>query len=117
MHPARVQHSAGKDSRSYREGSPLAKRDGNRSVSKTRVAFAAAAALALAGIYWWLWHSGALKALGDEQALRDNIQRLGIWGPLGIIVLMAGAIVLSPIPSGPIAPVAGAAFEIRHRGA
>lgn len=41
---------------------------------------------------------------------RAKIRRLGIWGPLGIIGLMTAAIVMSPIPSGPIALVAGAAF-------
>ncbi|MBA3516902.1 MAG: TVP38/TMEM64 family protein, partial [Rhizobiales bacterium] len=51
-----------------------------------KIATGAAILLVLAGIYWWLWESGALEALGDEQALRDQIQRLGIWGPLGIII-------------------------------
>ena len=79
-------------------------------ISKTKIATGAVVVLVLVGIYWWLWQSGALEALGDEQALRDGIQRLGIWGPLGIILLMTTAIVMSPIPSGPIALVAGAAF-------
>ncbi len=85
-------------------------RDDDRPISKTKIAVGAAVVLVLAGLYWWLWRSGALTALGDEQTLRDQIQRLGIWAPLGIIVLMTAAIVMSPIPSGPIALVAGAAF-------
>ncbi len=85
-------------------------RDDDRPLSKAKIATGAAVLLALAAIYWWLSESGALTALGDEQVLRDQIQRLGIWGPLGIIGLMTAAIVMSPIPSGPIALVAGAAF-------
>jgi len=54
-------------------------RDDDRPLSKTKIATGAAILLVLAGIYWWLWESGALEALGDEQALRDQIQRLGIW--------------------------------------
>jgi uncharacterized membrane protein YdjX (TVP38/TMEM64 family) len=35
---------------------------------------------------------------------------LGLWGPLAIVGLMAVAIVMTPIPSGPLAMVAGAAY-------
>ena len=52
----------------------------------------AAIVLVLAGLYWWLWQSGALDALGDEEALRNRIQQLGIWGPLGIIGFMAAGL-------------------------
>lgn len=45
------------------------------------------------------------------RVLRDWVDRLGAWGPLAIIALMMTAIVMSPIPSGPIAMVAGAAYE------
>ncbi len=38
------------------------------------------------------------------------VVQLGVWGPLAIITLMAGAIVWSPIPSAPIAMAAGAAY-------
>ncbi len=59
-------------------------RDDDRPLSKAKIATGAAVLLALAEIYWWLSESGALTALGDEQVLRDQIQRLGIWGPLGL---------------------------------
>lgn len=84
--------------------------DADAGMWKTKFAIAVALVLVLAGLYWWLRESGALAVLGDQQALQAYIQRIGIWGPLGIIVLMTGAIVMSPIPSGPIAMVAGAAF-------
>ncbi|UUP15728.1 TVP38/TMEM64 family protein [Nitratireductor thuwali] len=75
-----------------------------------KIAIGIAIVLALAGLYWWLWRSGALEILGDEQALRGQVRRFGMWGPLAVIVMVAGAIVLSPIPSGPIAMVAGAVY-------
>jgi uncharacterized membrane protein YdjX (TVP38/TMEM64 family) len=79
-------------------------------ISWIKISAGLAALLAVAGVYWWLWRSGALDALGNEEALRSRVQQLGIWGPLAIVGLMTSAIVMSPIPSGPIALVAGAAF-------
>lgn len=76
----------------------------------TKMAVGLALVLALAALYWWLWRSGALEILGDEQALRGQVRQLGFWGPMAVIVMIAGAIVLSPIPSGPIALVAGAVY-------
>ena len=54
--------------------------------------------------------SGVLAHLGNGDALRNWVAAGGAWGPLLIIVLMSAAIVFSPIPSGPIALVAGALF-------
>jgi uncharacterized membrane protein YdjX (TVP38/TMEM64 family) len=82
----------------------------NSGMPRTKIAVAIALVLALAALYWWLWRAGALEILGDEQALRQQVERLGFWGPLAIIAMMTGAIVLSPIPSGPIALVAGAVY-------
>lgn len=39
-----------------------------------------------------------------------NIKELGLFGPLAIIFLMMIAIVISPIPSAPIALVSGALY-------
>lgn len=64
----------------------------------------------LAGSYSWLWQSGYIDALSDEQALREEVKRLGVWGPLALVGLMAAAIIMSPVPSGPIAMAAGALF-------
>jgi len=53
---------------------------------------------------------GLLDFLADGTALRQWIQGLGLWGPVVIIGLMTMAIVMSPIPSAPIALAAGAAY-------
>jgi uncharacterized membrane protein YdjX (TVP38/TMEM64 family) len=60
--------------------------------------------------YWLLRHSGALSIILDGAALRDWISQLGILGPVAIIGLMAFAILVSPIPSAPIAIAAGAVY-------
>lgn len=46
----------------------------------------------------------------DKQAVTGWIEQAGVWGPLLIIALMTLAIVASPIPSAPIAMVAGATY-------
>ena len=65
---------------------------------------------ALAALYWALHATGALTTIADKSALYEWIVRLGAWGPLIIIVLMILAILISPIPSAPIALAAGAAY-------
>lgn len=67
-------------------------------------------AMLLAGGYWLLSETGTLSLILDGAALREHIVHLGAWGPLAIIGLMAIAIVLSPIPSAPIALTAGVAY-------
>jgi uncharacterized membrane protein YdjX (TVP38/TMEM64 family) len=66
--------------------------------------------IGLATLYWILMESGALSIFTDKNVLREWVDGLGVWGPLAIIALMIAAIVMSPIPSGPIAMAAGAAF-------
>jgi len=75
-----------------------------------RLVWGASALIGLAVLYWALMETGALSILADKQALREWVNQLGLWGPLAIIGLMVGAIVMSPIPSGPIAMVAGATY-------
>lgn len=82
----------------------------DRPISKAKIAAGAAVVLVLGGLYWGASEAGVLSVLGDEQALREHIERLGLWGPFAIIVLIASAIVMSPIPSAPIALAAGAAY-------
>lgn len=65
---------------------------------------------AMAGLYWFLLETGMLATVTNKEALRAWIEQLGYLGPLGIIASMITAIVLSPIPSAPIAMVAGAAY-------
>lgn len=85
--------------------------EGGESSSKTRIALGALILLAVAGLYWGLLETGALSAITtDEQAIRAWIDQLGAWGPLVIVALIMVAVVASPIPSGPIALAAGAAF-------
>lgn len=66
--------------------------------------------LALIAVYVALRETGTLGTILDAAALREQIKNLGIWGPLAVIALMMLAILVSPIPSAPIAMAAGACF-------
>lgn len=46
----------------------------------------------------------------DGEFLRLWLEERGVWGPVVIVCLMAIAIMVSPIPSAPIAVAAGAAY-------
>ena len=80
---------------------------GEQAVSWRRIAAGAAVLGAIVVAYLWLWQSGTLEMLRDEPALMEAIRGLGIWGPVGIIALIATAIVVSPVPSAPVAIAAG----------
>ncbi len=56
-----------------------------------------AGAALLVGAYAVLSRSGALATILDGAALKEFINRLGMFGPPAIIGLMAVAIVLNPI--------------------
>lgn len=60
--------------------------------------------------YVALSRTGAIGFLENGAALKQWIQQLGTAGPLVIIGLMTMAIIMSPIPSAPIALAAGAAY-------
>ena len=64
----------------------------------------------LVGAYGVLSWTGALATILDGPVLQDLMVRLGLLGPLAVIGLIAVAIVLNPIPSAPIALVAGAVY-------
>lgn len=66
--------------------------------------------LALIAVYVALEKTGTLGTMLDGPVLRQQIERLGIWGPLTIVALMMLAVLVSPIPSAPIAMAAGAAY-------
>jgi uncharacterized membrane protein YdjX (TVP38/TMEM64 family) len=66
--------------------------------------------LALIGAYVALEEAGTLDTFLDTAAVRERIERLGVWGPLAVIALMMLAILVSPIPSAPIAMAAGAVY-------
>ncbi len=78
--------------------------------ARVRIVIGIVIAILLAATYALLSKTGALAIILDGAALQERIVRLGLFGPLAVIGLMAGAIVLSPIPSAPIALAAGAAF-------
>jgi uncharacterized membrane protein YdjX (TVP38/TMEM64 family) len=66
--------------------------------------------LALLAVYWLLHQTGVLATILDVHALRRYIMGLGMSGPLAVIGLMILAILVSPIPSAPIALAAGALY-------
>ncbi len=57
-----------------------------------------------------LWRTGMLARLRDGEALAQAVMQLGPLGPLLIIGLITVAIVMSPIPSAPIALASGAIY-------
>ncbi len=81
-------------------------------MQSTRFKLLAGVALlaSLAALYRLLHETGALTTILNPAALHDLIDRLGVWGPLAVIGLMVLAILVSPIPSAPIAVAAGAAY-------
>ncbi len=66
--------------------------------------------LAGLAVYFVLQSTGLTEILLDGAALRDLIGNLGVWGPLAVIALLALAILVSPLPSAPVAVAAGAAY-------
>jgi uncharacterized membrane protein YdjX (TVP38/TMEM64 family) len=78
--------------------------------TRFRIIAAGVLVLAMAGVYWLLRETGALAAIADGDALRRFIVGLGVAGPLAVIGLMTLAILVSPVPSAPIALAAGAAY-------
>jgi len=74
------------------------------------VAAGLALVLALGAAYWLLRDSELIATVLDAGALKLQVARLGPWGPVAVIGLMAFAILVSPIPSAPIALAAGALY-------
>ena len=66
--------------------------------------------LALVAAYWVLEETGAMAIILDGHALRQFVMGLGLAGPLAIVALMMLAILVSPIPSAPVALAAGALY-------
>jgi len=64
----------------------------------------------LAAIYALLSRTGAIAFLQDAPVVKQWIQQLGLIGPIAVVALMATAIVISPVPSAPIALAAGAVY-------
>jgi len=70
----------------------------------------ALAGLLLAGAYVFVYGTGAIAHFVDGAALREYIDGMGGWGPVAVSALMAFSILVSPIPSAPIAMAAGAVY-------
>jgi uncharacterized membrane protein YdjX (TVP38/TMEM64 family) len=79
-------------------------------VKRSRVAAGLALAFAALLLYLLLRESGAIVNVADPQAVKSAVARLGAIGPAGIVALMVLAILVSPIPSAPIALAAGALY-------
>ena len=71
------------------------------------VAVIAAVAVSFAGGATWLALNRARLPSFDAAWIHGLVSGLGIFGPLVLVGLMVLAIVVSPIPSGPIAVAAG----------
>jgi uncharacterized membrane protein YdjX (TVP38/TMEM64 family) len=54
--------------------------------------------------------TGWLRDLTEQERLRRVVNSAGAFGPAAVVLLLALAIVASPLPSAPIAVVAGAAY-------
>lgn len=78
--------------------------------TRIRILVASLLVLALVGAYWILHGTGALAIILDGHALREFVMGLGMAGPTAIVALMIVAILVSPIPSAPIALAAGALY-------
>lgn len=78
--------------------------------ARIRLLTAAALVLALAGTYLLLRETGALDVLLDGRAVRDYIMSLGMAGPIAVAALIALAVLVSPLPSAPVALAAGALY-------
>ena len=73
-------------------------------------AAAAIIVIIVAALSVYLWQTGGFELISDSARLRQWITGLGAAGPAAIMGLLAFAIVVSPIPSAPIALAAGAAY-------
>jgi uncharacterized membrane protein YdjX (TVP38/TMEM64 family) len=59
---------------------------------------------------YWAPQFGLPEELPDVDVIRDWIAAYGAWGPLAVVATMTLAILVSPIPSAPIALASGAVF-------
>ena len=84
--------------------------DGGMNDRIPKVAAAAGLLLLLGAGYMILARTGLSSAMMEEGGLESRIEALGLWGPLAVVALMTAAIVLSPVPSAPIALAAGAPY-------
>jgi uncharacterized membrane protein YdjX (TVP38/TMEM64 family) len=79
-------------------------------MSRPRWIAFSAAVLALVAVYLVLHQTGTLSIVLDGAALRERVEHLGVWGPLTVVALMILSVLVSPIPSAPVAMAAGAVY-------
>jgi uncharacterized membrane protein YdjX (TVP38/TMEM64 family) len=78
--------------------------------ARIRILLAVMLVLAIVAAYRLLRETGAMAIILDGYTLRQFIMGLGVAGPAAIVALMMLAILVSPIPSAPIALAAGALY-------
>ena len=66
--------------------------------------------LATVFVFYLLSDIGWLDIVGDKDELSVRVKELGLAGPVAIIFLIAIAIIITPIPSAPIALASGALY-------
>lgn len=79
-------------------------------ILRGRLLFGAILVGGLVAAYALMRDSDVWSTLVDPAALRAEVLRWGAWGPVLVIALMTTAVLVSPIPSAPIALAAGAAY-------
>lgn len=72
--------------------------------------FIPVAVLGLGAILLWMTWTPLTTLVGDEAALREWVEGLGLWGPLAIIGLSVLQVLVAPIPGYPIVFVSGILF-------
>jgi len=78
--------------------------------TRGKLAFLIAGLSAIGFLYWGLVDTGVMTEAFSDGGPQRFIARLGSWGPASVVGLMAIAIVVSPLPSAPIAVAAGALY-------
>lgn len=81
-----------------------------RRVPWQRIAILLLFAAMIAVIFIVLARTSLVTTLSNPEALRAWVEDIGWLGPAALVGLMALAIVISPLPSAPIALAAGAAY-------
>lgn len=78
--------------------------------ARIRLLVAVALVLSIIAAYWGLRETGILAILLDGHALRQFVMGLGMAGPVAVVAFMMLAVLVSPIPSAPVALAAGALY-------
>jgi len=70
----------------------------------------AAIVILILSFNWWAPKFGLSLEMFDGDIMRQWFDGLGAWGPIAVITSMIVAILVSPIPSAPIALASGAIY-------